>query len=212
MDFLPKEIEAYAQKHTSQASELLNEVERDTHLEVLMPRMLSGSLQGAFLASMAAMLRAENLLEIGTYTGYSALWFMRLLGPEAHLDTIDINKSLQSRVQNYFEKAKLSHQITCHFEDAITLIPKLNRVYDLVFIDADKANYATYFDLVIDKVRKGGCILADNVLWSGKIIDPKANDKDTVALRAFNEKVQNDPRVFNILLPIRDGIMICIKL
>jgi caffeoyl-CoA O-methyltransferase len=211
MDFLPEDLQKYVAGHTSDEPELLKKVTRDTHAKVLMPRMLSGHVQGRFLSMLSNLIRPENILEVGTYTGYSAICLAGGLKPGGKLVTIDVNEELESRVRNYFQEAGLIHQIDYRIGDAAHLIPTLDLVFDLVFIDADKENYSKYYDLVFDKVRAGGLILADNVLWSGKVTGPKP-DKDTRALLEFNQKVMNDPRVENLLLPLRDGIMMIRKI
>jgi predicted O-methyltransferase YrrM len=211
MDFISLELAHYAEAHTASESELLKKINRDTHAQVLKPRMLSGQLQGRFLAMISQMIRPKFILEIGTYTGYSAICLAEGLQADGKLITIDINEELKNRVTGYFNASDFGHQIDFRIGDARQIIPSLEISFDLVFIDADKENYATYFDLVIGKVRPGGFILADNVLWSGKVVQPKP-DKDTKAILDFNDKVHNDPRVENILLPIRDGIMMMRKI
>lgn len=206
MDFIPPDIQRYAEKHTSAESRVLQHVNRSTHANVLMPRMLSGHLQGRLLAMISQMVRPRYILEIGTYTGYSAICLAEGLQPGGKLITIDINEELESQVRKYFSDAGVENKIDLVIGDAAAVIPALDLKFDLVFIDADKENYSRYFDLVIDKVNVNGIILADNVLWSGKVIqrDP---DKDTRAIMEFNRKVQEDARVENVLLPVRDGIM-----
>lgn len=211
MDFISPELAHYAEAHTASESELLKKINRDTHAQVLKPRMLSGQLQGRFLAMISQMIRPKFILEIGTYTGYSAICLAEGLQADGKLITIDINEELKNRVTGYFNASDFAHQIDFRIGDARQIIPSLEISFDLVFIDADKENYTTYFDLVIGKVRAGGFILADNVLWSGKVVQPKP-DKDTKAILDFNDKVHNDPRVENILLPIRDGIMMMRKI
>jgi len=211
MDFLPDNLEKYVADHTSTESALLKKLTRDTQAKILMPRMLSGHVQGRYLSMLSHLIRPDNILEVGTYTGYSAICLAEGLQPKGKLVTIDVNEELESRVRNYFSEAGLTHQIDYRIGDAAQIIPALNMVFDLVFIDADKENYSKYYDLVFDKVRPGGLILADNVLWSGKVVMPKP-DKDTRALLEFNQKVMNDPRVENLLLPIRDGIMMIRKI
>jgi predicted O-methyltransferase YrrM len=206
MDFLPEALEAYVEAHTSSETDLLKKISRDTHADVLKPRMLSGHVQGRFLSMVSKMLCPKRILEIGTYTGYSAICLAEGLAPQGKLITIDINEELESRVRTYFASAGITDRVDYLIGDARKIIPTLTEKFDLVFIDADKENYSTYFDLVIDKVAAGGYILADNVLWSGKVIDAKP-DKDTKAIVDFNHKIQNDPRVENLLLPLRDGIM-----
>ena len=201
------EVTRYAEAFTTPESELLHRINRDTHADVRMPRMLSGHLQGRFLAMVSAMIRPLSILEIGTYTGYSALCLADGLAPTGRLITIDINDELESRVRNYFAQSPLNDRIELIIGDARQVIPGLPGPFDLVWIDADKEGYVRYFDLVIDKVRPGGFLLADNVLWSGKVLEPEP-DKDTRAIRRFTEKVRNDPRVHCMLLPLRDGILL----
>lgn len=210
MDIIDKAIQAYAEKHTTEENTLLKKVNRDTHAQVLMPRMLSGQLQGRVLSMISCMLKPRVILEIGTYTGYSALCLAEGLQEKGKLITIDINEELHGRVAGYFREAKLQDRIDYRIGDATVIIPQLQETFDLVFIDADKENYARYFDLVIDRVNLNGIIIADNVLWSGKVLQPRP-DKDTRAIVEFNEKIQRDPRVENVLLPIRDGIMMMRK-
>lgn len=211
MDIIDEKIQKYAEKHTTDESPLLRRINRDTHAQVLMPRMLSGQLQGRVLSMISCMVRPRVILEIGTYTGYSALCMAEGLQENGKLITIDINEELEDRVRGYFREAKIEDRIDYRIGDATKIIPQLNENFDLVFIDADKENYGRYFDLVIDRVNLNGFILADNVLWSGKVLMQKP-DKDTRAIIEFNEKIQRDPRVENVLLPIRDGIMMMRKI
>jgi predicted O-methyltransferase YrrM len=211
MDFLPKEISVYSESHTSPEGELLSQIDRDTHLHVNMPRMLSGHLQGRLLSFLSKMARPERILEIGTYTGYSALCMAEGLVENGLLYTLDINEELEKRVRGYFARSPYADQIKYLVGDAMELLPALDENFDLVFIDADKANYLNYYRLVVDKVRSGGWIIADNVLWSGKVVDKSKKDKDTEALRVFNEAVHLDQKVENLLLPIRDGLMVLRK-
>ena len=212
MDFLDPKIEQYTLQHCEPESELLYELNRQTHLQILQPRMLSGHLQGRILSSYSKALSPNNVLEIGTYTGYSALCMAEGLKKNGTIHTIDINEELTSFTQSFLNKSKFNNQIKLHVGNALDLIPTLKLEWDLVFIDADKENYSNYFDLVIDRVRSGGWIIADNVLWSGKVLKPAdRNDQETAALKAFNQKVHQDPRVTNLLLPVRDGMMILIK-
>ena len=210
MEFLSDDIQKYVEQHTQAESALLKKINRDTHLSVLMPRMLSGHLQGRILSMISKMIRPSNVLEIGTYTGYSAICLAEGIQPNGKLITIDVNEELKDKVIGYFKEAKLMDVIDYQIGDARKIIPTLQESFDLVFIDADKENYGLYFDLVIDQVKSGGYILADNVLWSGKVLDNKP-DKDTRAIIEFNQKVNADSRVENVLLPIRDGIMILRK-
>lgn len=212
MEFLPESISEYAEYHTSPESDLLARVNRDTHAKVLQPRMLSGHLQGRILSLFSKMITPKRVLEIGTYTGYSALCFAEGLDENGLIHTIDINEELAERVNGYFEESGYSDRIQLHIGSAIEIIPSLSETWDLVFIDADKENYIRYYDLVIDQVRQGGYIIADNVLWSGKVLnDPDTLDLDTRTLVEFNDRIQTDDRVENILLPVRDGLMICRK-
>jgi len=211
MEFIATELSEYANAHTSSTSTLLKRIERETHLEVLQPRMLSGLFQGRLLSLISKLVQPERILEIGTYTGYSALCLAEGLPDGGKIITLDVNTELQSRVQGYFNASEYKEKIDYRIGDALDVIPTLSERWDLVFIDADKKNYLKYYDLVIDQVEPGGVILADNVLWSGKVIDKKAQDKETVLLRHYNERINNDERVENILLPIRDGIMVARK-
>lgn len=211
MEFIAQGLADYANAHSTVASSLLQRIERETHLEVLQPRMLSGPFQGRLLSLISKLVQPERILEIGTYTGYSALCLAEGLTKEGKLVTLDVNEELHKRVQGYFNASDYSEHIDYRIGDALDLIPALNETWDLVFIDADKKNYLNYYDLVVDRVRSGGLILADNVLWSGKVIDEKAQDKETVLLRQYNERINHDERVENILLPIRDGIMVARK-
>jgi caffeoyl-CoA O-methyltransferase len=209
MDFIAQNIVDYSEAHTTAESEVLKELNRETHAKILMPRMLSGHLQGRILAMFSRMLQPRRILEIGTYTGYSAICLGEGLTDDGILHTIDINEELMPVAKKYFEKAGSAKKIVMHTGDAVKLIPTLNEVFDLVFIDADKKNYSTYFEMVVAKVRKGGIILADNVLWSGKVLDPPSSmDGDTQAIALFNNKILSDNRVENVLLPVRDGLMI----
>lgn len=209
MEILNEALQRYAEKHTTPESDLLKKINRDTHANVLMPRMLSGHLQGRVLSMISQMIRPKVVLEIGTYTGYSALCLAEGLAENGKLITIDINEELEEKVKDYFNSYR--DKIDYRIGNALDIIPTLNETFDLVFIDADKSNYANYFDLVIHKVREGGFILADNVLWSGKVLDARP-DTDTRAIISFNQKIHDDNRVENVLLPIRDGIMMIRKL
>ena len=212
MNFLPADITAYTEAHTSPETELLRQLNRNTHAHVLAPRMLSGHLQGRFLAMIAHLIRPRRVLEIGTYTGYSALCLAEGLTDDGRLITIDHNEEIETVARSHWRQSPLNSKIDLRIGNAADIIPTLSDTFDLVFIDADKRSNAPYFDLIIDKLRPGGVVLTDNVLWSGKVISAvKPADQDTVAVRAFNQKIQNDPRVDNVLLPIRDGIMMIRK-
>ena len=211
MEITPIEIQRYAELHTSGETALLKSINRNTHAQVRQPRMLSGHLQGRLLAMLSGMIKPQRILEIGTYTGYSALCLAEGLVESGEIITIDINEELESRVREYINQSELKSKIDYRIGDAMILIPAINEMFDLVFIDADKKNYANYYDLVFEKVKVGGYILADNVLWSGKILAPNP-DQDTRAMLDFNKKIQEDPRVENLLLPVRDGIMLIRKI
>jgi len=213
MEFIDKKLSQYAEQHTTPENELLKSLNRDTHANVLAPRMLSGHLQGRLLSLFSKMIQPKVILEIGTYTGYAALCLAEGLTKDGVLHTIDINEELETRIQKYFNQSAYADQIKLHIGNALDIIPKIQEQFDLVFIDADKENYSNYYDLLIDQLPSGGIIMADNVLWSGKVIDTNAldSDNDTRELDKFNAKVQSDPRVENILIPVRDGIMVARK-
>lgn len=212
MDFLPADIAAYAAAHTTPESEVLARLNRETHARVLSPRMLSGHVQGRALALFSRMIRPTFVLEIGTYTGYSALCLAEGLGPGGKVITLDVNDELETFTRSFFAASGYADRIDYRLGDAAELIPTLAEPFDLVFIDADKRNYLRYYDLVFDRVRPGGFILADNVLWSGKVVRPgRKIDADTQALLDFNRYVHDDPRVENLLLPLRDGLLIIRK-
>jgi predicted O-methyltransferase YrrM len=211
MDIIQPELQKYAERHTTPESPLLAKINRETHASVLMPRMLSAHLQGRVLAMISHLLQPRTILEIGTYTGYSALCLAEGMTEDGMLITIDKNEELEDPVRSYFEASGMSERIDYRIGDATQIIPTLEMKFDLVFIDADKENYSNYYDMVMDKLNLKGIILADNVLWSGKVLDENP-DKDTRAIIDFNKKVTDDPRVENVLLPIRDGIMMIRKL
>lgn len=213
MEFISKELSAYCEAHSTEESDALKALNRETHAKILMPRMLSGHLQGRFLSMISHMLQPKRILEIGTFTGYSAICLAEGLAKGGELITIDNNEELRKIAQDHVSKAGFEHQIKLITGQASEEIEKLNGEFDLVFIDADKSNYAHYFEQVIDKVRQGGIIIADNVLWSGKVLEDQTEktDKDTAALMAFNKQVMLDKRVENVLLPIRDGLMMIRK-
>lgn len=212
MEFLPEDIERYTVEHSQPESELLKRLNRETHAKVMMPRMLSGHLQGRALAMLSQMIKPERILEIGTYTGYSAICMAEGLTDNGVLITLDKNEELEEMVRGFFEEAGIQDKVDFRLGNALELIPELDGPFDLVFIDADKANYYNYFKLVFDKVRPGGFIIADNVLWSGKVVrSEKKIDKDTQAIIDFNRLVHEDDRVENVLFPIRDGLMVLRK-
>jgi len=209
MDFLPPKIDNYTTQFSEPESELLAELSRETHVKMLIPRMLSGHIQGRILSAISHMIQPNNVLEIGTYTGYSALCFAEGLAKNGKIITIDQNEELEPIVSKYFSKSNFANQIEFKIGNAIDIIPTLPQTFDLVFIDADKENYSNYFDLVINKVRQGGFILVDNVLWSGNVVKSEAEmDESTKAIHQFNQKVHQDSRVQNVLFPVRDGIMV----
>lgn len=213
MEFIDEKIEAYALTHSQPESDVLKKLNRETHLKVLQPRMLSGHLQGNFLSMISKMIQPKQVLEIGTYTGYSAICLAQGLQAGGKLHTIDNNEQLEKMARMFFEQAGLSNKINYYIGDALTVIPTIKEQFDIVFIDADKKNYSNYYDLVFDQVRPGGYIIADNVLWSGRILDlEKNNDVDTIQIDEFNKKVHQDTRVEHQLIPIRDGLMIARKL
>lgn len=213
MEFIDEKLDQYVCKHTDKEPELLYQLNRQTHLKVLNSRMLSGQFQGRLLSMIAHMIRPQNVLEIGTYTGYSALCFLEGLAEDGRITTIDINEELEDFVRDFIQKAGAESRIQYVIGDAMELIPTMQEQFDLVFIDADKENYCNYYDLVFDKVKVGGYILADNVLWSGKVVgDYEKADKDTRILMDYNRKINEDSRVENILLPIRDGLMLARKI
>ena len=211
LNFLDEKIDDYSVEHTSSETPLLEKIHRETHLEVLRPRMLSGSFQGRLLSMFSKMLRPHRILEIGTYTGYSALCLAEGLSEKGVLYTLDINAELEDRVRAYFKESEYHHKIDFRIGDANELIPQINEPWDLVFIDADKTNYLNYYEMVISSLKRGGYVIADNVLWSGKVVDDKIDDVDTVALRAFNDFISTDTRVEVVLLPVRDGLMLARK-
>lgn len=210
MEFISTDLLNYCENFTEQESALLKELNRQTHLRTAQPRMLSGHLQGRFLSFISKIKQPETILEIGTYTGYSALCLAEGLGSNGKLFTIDPNEETNLFAKDFIDRSEYRDNIELLTGDAQKIIPTLTNAWDIVFIDADKRNYALYYDLVIDKLKPGGLIIADNVLWSGKILN-KEMDKDTLAIHAFNQKVSSDSRVESALLPLRDGLMILRK-
>ena len=209
MNFLPEKIDHYSINHSQEEPLILQELTKETWQKIINPRMLSGAFQGRVLSMISKLIQPKNTLEIGTYTGYSALCIAEGLPYGASLDTIDKNEELVDFQNKYFEISGYRSKITQHIGNALDIIPTLNKKFDLVFIDADKSNYSNYFHLIIDKMNKGGVILSDNVLWSGKVVeklDPK--DQDTKALLEYNRLLNTDNRIETVLLPIRDGLTI----
>ena len=211
MEFLDKRLEKYIELNSNREPKLLSELNRETWANILMPRMLSGHVQGRVLSLFSNLIKPKAIIEIGTYTGYSALCLAEGLDKEGELHTIEINEEHALVAKKYFEKSVHSKNIIQHIGSGLEIIPKINKKFQIAFIDADKENYSKYFDLVIDKIDLGGIIIADNVLWSGKVIDDEM-DNETKELNLFNNKITTDNRVENILLSVRDGLMICRKI
>ena len=211
MKFIPEYIEDYAAAHTNvYASDVLNELERKTHLEVMRPKMLSGYLQGQLLTFLSRQKKPLRILEVGTYTGYSAICLAQGLQEGGRLHTIDVNEELEAIATEFIQKSGMGHCIQQHQGDALKIIPELNESWDLVFLDADKINYGNYYDMILPNLNLGGLLIADNVLWNGQV--PKGStEKRAHALAIFNQKVQVDERVKNLLLPLRDGLMLIEK-
>jgi len=211
-NFINKDILEYSEKYSQQEPEILQELNRETHLKILNPRMLSGFFQGRLLSIISKLIKPKKVLEIGTYTGYSAICISEGMNKNGIIHTIDKNEELNTIQKKYFKKSGLENNIIQYNGFALDIIPKIEEKFDLIFIDADKENYINYFNLVIDKLNNNGVILADNVLWSGKVINSEDHDLTTNVLREFNKSVNNDNRVETILLPIRDGISIIRKI
>jgi predicted O-methyltransferase YrrM len=210
MNFISSKLQQYIDDHSMEESDLLKALDRETHQKVLQPRMLSGSYQGRLLALLAKIIEPKKILEVGTYTGYATLCMAEGLATGGSIDTIDYNEELSDIQCRYFDQSPYRSQIVQHLGEAKDVIKTLTGPYDLVFLDADKENYPHYFDLIIDKLEKGGVILSDNVLWSGKVLE-KATDEATSALQEYNHKINTDTRVETIILPIRDGLTITRK-
>lgn len=209
MHFLSDELDNYVTQHSENEPELLVQLNRETHQKVLQPRMLSGHFQGRVLSMLSKIIHPANILEIGTYTGYATLCLAEGLAENGTIDTIDNEEELFDFQRKYFDKTAWANQITQHLGDGLDIIPKLDKKYDLVFIDADKENYINYFHLIVPMMNKGGIILSDNVLWSGKVLE-ELNPKDitTKILLDYNQLLKEDPRVETVLLPIRDGLTV----
>lgn len=210
MEFIDERLLNYCETHSQQESDLLAQLNRETHLKISQPRMLSGHLQGRVLSFISKIVRPDTILEIGTYTGYSALCLAEGLKENGKLISLDQNKETTHFAKQFIDKSVHKEQIELREGDAKEIIPQLDMSFDLVFIDADKKSYSDYFDLVINKLNRGGIILADNVLWSGKILDYQ-KDKDTQLIHEFNQKVFQDKRVETLILPIRDGLSVIRK-
>ncbi len=213
MNFLDPKLDDYVVNHTENEPADLKELNRRTWIEILNPRMIAGHFQGRVLSMLSHMIQPENILEIGTYTGYSAICWAEGLQKNGHIHTIDNNEELEDMAKEYVQRSGFENHVHFHIGNALDLIPTLEKQWDIVFLDADKSNYTNYYNMVFDRVKPGGYIIADNVLWNGKVIDEKAFDEmDTKAILEFNEMVQQDDRVQNVLFPIRDGLMVARKL
>ncbi|HEY4629272.1 MAG TPA: O-methyltransferase [Flavobacterium sp.] len=209
MHFISQELEDYIEQHSEKEPASLAALNKETYQKILLPRMLSGHFQGRVLSMLSKLIRPVNILEIGTYTGYSALCLCEGMQENGQLHTIDIKEELVDFQRKHFDKSPWGKQITQHLGEAIDIIPILELKFDLVFIDADKENYLNYFELILPKMNKGGIILSDNVLWSGKVLEPlQPNDLSTKIIMEYNELLKNDPRVESVLLPIRDGLTV----
>ena len=211
MDLLPKKITQYVENNSSTENSLLKEIARDTYLNVLNPRMLSGHYQGRLLSFLSHMIQPRQILEIGTFTGYATLCLAEGLASNGMITTIDINEEIAERAKDHFEKSRFKPQIIVKTGDALKIIPKLEAYWDLVFIDADKENYMTYYEMIMPQLNPKSFIIVDNVLWDGKVTNEYIVDKKTNSLKLFNNFVHQDARVDNLLLPIRDGLMILRK-
>lgn len=211
MHFISQDLEDYIEQHSEKEPELLAALNKETYQKILLPRMLSGHFQGRVLSMLAKLIRPVNILEIGTYTGYSALCLCEGMQENGQLHTIDIKEELVDFQRKHFDKSPWGKQIVQHLGEATAIIPNLDLKFDLVFIDADKENYLNYFELIVPKMNKGGIILSDNVLWSGKVLEPlQKKDISTKILLEYNLLLKNDPRVETVLLPIRDGLTVSI--
>ena len=213
MELINPELESYAEAHTSEELPVLAKLNRETHLTQVYPRMLSGHMQGTFLRMISRMLKPFRILEIGTFTGYSAINLAAGLTDRAAavLHTIEVDPELELMIRKYVKEAGLEDKVILHIGEAMSIIPTLEETWDLVFIDADKPNYLNYYKMIIDRLSPGGIVIADNALWDGKVLDPSSRSKDTHGIMEFNDFIQNDSRVENILLPVRDGMMIIRK-
>jgi predicted O-methyltransferase YrrM len=209
MHFISQELEDYIEQHSEKEPDLLAALNKETYQKMLLPRMLSGHFQGRVLSMLSKLIRPVNILEIGTFTGYAALCLCEGMQENGQLHTIDIKEELATIQRKYFDKSPWGNQIFQHLGEAIHIIPTLELKFDLVFIDADKENYLNYFEMILPKMNKGGIILSDNVLWSGKVLEPlQKNDVSTKVLLEYNQLLKNDPRVETVLLPIRDGLTV----
>lgn len=207
---IDSKIETYANDHSSTEDALLSELYRETHLKTVYPRMLSGPVLGKLLEMISRMIRPKRILEIGTFTGYATICMTRGLDANGLIHTIDVDPVMEDIYSKYFERAGITEQVHAHIGLASEVIPEIDETFDLVFIDADKENYPEYYELVFPKLRAGGFILADNVIWSGKVLDTNP-DKETIGIIQFNKKVQQDRRTDNVMLTLRDGLMLIRK-
>ena len=212
MSRIDNNLEQYLSDHSSPLDSVLEELTRVTHLTTYNPRMISGPAQGKLLEFVCRMLKPQRILEIGTFTGYSTICMARAISDDAKVDTIEVNDELQDTILEFTAKAGVSHKVNLYFGDANQIIPTLKNSYNLVFIDGDKREYTEYYNLIFPFVKNGGYIIADNVLWNGKVLDKNSTDVQTLEILKFNNTVQNDERVENILLPLRDGLMLIRKL
>jgi predicted O-methyltransferase YrrM len=207
------ELDQYIKTHIIPEEDFLHELDRETHLTCVHPRMLSGHIQGKIVYMLCKMINPKRVLELGTYTGYSAISMGLALADDAVVHTIELCDEQEEIISKFIEKSGLTNKIVCHYGDAKTIVPTLDEMFDLVFIDADKREYPAYYDLVFNKVKEGGYIIADNILWDGKVVDPaEKNDPQTKGILAFNDKIKNDSRVENVIFPFRDGMMVIRKI
>jgi len=212
MEFLPIAIQQYAEQYSEEEPSILKQLARETHLKVLQPRMLSGHFQGRFLSFISKIIQPKNILEIGTYTGYSAICLAEGLALDGILHTIDVNEERKELVNKYIDLSGNNNKIIPHIGQALDIIPSLDITFDIAFIDADKLNYIKYYEMILSKIKKGGIIIIDNVLWSGKVTEiAKKNDEETLVLQQLNKQLKNDNRIEVILLPIRDGLSLVRK-
>lgn len=206
-----EQLEQYILNHIDEEGEFLKKLNRDTHVNILRPRMLSGHLQGRILKMICRMIRPNRILELGTFTGYSALCMAESLPTDGELHTIEVDDEIEDFTRSYLEQSPYKDRIYLHIGDAMKIVPTFNKTFDLVFIDADKRHYCEYYDLIFDKIRPGGFILADNTLWDGKVTDTEARDGQTVGIRKFNDMVAADTRVEKVIVPLRDGLTLIWK-
>lgn len=211
MELLSEELKNYLESHCDPESELLKQINRETHLKVSMPRMLSGHYQGRLLSMLSKMIKPSRIIEVGTFTGYATLCLAEGLTEDGIIHTIDINAELEDMVRANFSKSSFNEKINYHVGNAIQIIPQLDETFDLAFIDADKKNNEAYYSLIMNKLRNGGIIIVDNVLWGGKVDDPNKKDQNTTLISNFNQMVCIDPRVEKLILPVRDGLFVVRK-